>query len=45
MKEKQFEKIHKAFLKSYNIDVDEAAFRPEQKEYKSLKNKINKIIS
>jgi len=39
----KFEKIHKAFLRSYNFD-DETPWRPDQKQYKELKKDIEEIL-
>ena len=40
----KFEKIHKAFLRSYNLDDGELPWRPDQKKYKKLKKDIEKIL-
>ena len=40
----KFEKIHKAFLRSYNLDDGVTPWRPGQKQYKKLKKDIE-IIS
>ena len=42
LSDKQFEEIHKAFCKSYGI-VGETPWRKEQKQYKMLKKKIDKL--
>lgn len=40
----RFEKLHELFLKSYNLD-DECRWRPDQKEYKKLKQKVTNWVN